>query len=268
MPQFQGFVVLFKRMEERFIRYIIIFIFAAIATLIDGGIGMGYGVSLTTFLLSIGVGTAVASASVHIAEVVTSLVSGVSHFILGNFDQKIFTFLAIPGVIGGALGAYSAVHLADITLTRPVIAFILLSLGVLIIVKFVRKKEFLDAEYDRPRVRHLMPLGFVAAFVDAIGGGGWGPITTPTLVLRNANPQHVIGSVNLAEFFIAFSISLTFILSLPKLDLAIVLPMIIGGVIAAPLGALITKKLPIRTIGIIVGTVIIILSLRTIFLAI
>jgi uncharacterized protein len=254
-------------MEERFVRFIIIFCFATIATLIDGGIGMGYGVSLTTLLLSIGIGTAVASASVHIAEVVTALISGISHFLLGNFDQKIFTFLAIPGVVGGSLGAYSAVHLQDIALTRPVIACVLLALGILIIVKFVRKKEFLDAEYDRPRVRHLMPLGFLAAFIDAIGGGGWGPITTPTLVLRNANPQHVIGSVNLAEFFIAFSIALTFLLSLPKIDLTIVLPMIIAGIIAAPLGALITKKLPIRTIGIVVGTVIILLSLRTILLS-
>ncbi len=254
-------------MEERFVRFGIIFCFAALATLIDGGIGMGYGVSLTTLLLSIGIGTAVASASVHIAEVVTALISGISHFLLGNFDQKIFTFLAIPGVVGGSLGAYSAVHLQDVTLTRPIIACILLALGVLIIIKFVRKKELLDAEYDRPRVRHLMPLGFVAAFIDAIGGGGWGPITTPTLVLRNANPQHVIGSVNLAEFFIAFSIALTFFLTLPKLDLTIVLPMIIAGIVSAPIGALITKKLPVRTIGIIVGTIIILISLRTILLS-
>lgn len=254
-------------MEERFIRYLIIFGFACIATLIDGGIGMGYGVSLTSLLLSIGVGTAVASAAVHVSEVVTSLISGVSHFLLGNFDQKIFTFLAVPGVFGGALGAYGAVHLEDIALTRPTIAFVLLALGILIIVKFIRKKEFLEAEYNRPRVRHLMPLGFAAAFIDALGGGGWGPITTPTLVLRNANPQHVIGSVNLAEFFIAFSIATTFFLTLPTIELAIVLPMIVGGIIAAPLGALITKKLPVRTIGIVVGIVIILLSLRTIFVS-
>lgn len=255
-------------MEQKLFQHILIFIFAVIATLIDGGIGMGYGVSLTSLLLAIGIGTAVASASVHIAEVVTSLVSGVSHFFLGNFDQKIFTFLAIPGVFGGALGAYGSVYFADTVFIRPVIACLLLTLGVLIIVKFVRKKEFLDSEYDRPRVRHLMPLGFVASFIDAIGGGGWGPITTPTLVIRNANPQHVIGSVNLAEFFIAFSISITFFLTLPKIELSIVLPMIIAGIIAAPLGALITKKLPIRTVGIIVGILIILLSLRTIIVTI
>lgn len=254
-------------MEERVVRFGIIFLFACIATLVDGGIGMGYGVSLTTLLLSIGVGTAVASAAVHISEVVTALVSGVSHFLLGNFDQKIFTFLAIPGVFGGSLGAYTAVHFADATFVKPAIASLLFVLGVLIIVKFVRKKELLEEEYERPRVRHLMPLGFVASFIDAIGGGGWGPITTPTLVMRNAHPQKVIGSVNLAEFFIAFSISLTFFMTLPKIDLAIVLPMIVAGVISAPLGALITKKLPIRTIGIIVGVVIMLISLRTIVLA-
>lgn len=253
--------------EEKIIRFGIIFLFATIATLIDGGIGMGYGVSLTTLLLSIGVGTAVASASVHIAEVVTALVNGVSHFLLGNFDQKIFTFLAIPGVFGGALGAYCASHYADAVLVRPFVSGLLLILGVLIIVKFTRKREILELEYERPRVRHLMPLGFVAAFIDAIGGGGWGPITTPTLVMRNANPQHVIGSVNLAEFFIAFSISLTFFMTLPSIDLAIVLPMIVAGIIAAPLGALITKRLPTRMVGIIVGCVIILLSLRTIALA-
>jgi uncharacterized membrane protein YfcA len=250
--------------EEKVIRFGIVFLFASIATLIDGGIGMGYGVSLTTLLLSIGVGTAVASAAVHIAEVVTALINGVSHFLLGNFDQKIFTFLAIPGVFGGALGAWSAVHFADAPLIRPAIATLLFVLGALIIVKFVRKREFLDEEYRRPRVRHLMPLGFVASFIDAIGGGGWGPITTPTLVMRNANPHHVIGSVNLAEFFIAFSISLTFFITLPHVDLAIVLPMILAGIIAAPLAALITKRLPTRTVGIIVGIVIMLLSLRTI----
>lgn len=254
-------------MEERTIRYALILLFAFIATLIDGGIGMGYGVSLTTLLLSIGVGTAVASASVHIAEVSTALFSGLSHFKMGNFDQKIFAFLAIPGVFGGVLGAWSAVRFEDATWIRPAIAGLLLILGSLIIVKFLRKKELLDEEYDRPRVRHLMPLGFVAAFVDAIGGGGWGPITTPTLVLRNAHPQQVIGSVNFAEFFIAFSIATTFFFTLPKVELGIVVPMIIGGMIAAPLGAFITKRLPHKTVGILVGGLIVLLSLRTIVMA-
>jgi uncharacterized membrane protein YfcA len=253
-------------MEHIISRQLIILVFAIVATIIDGGIGMGYGTSLTTLLLSISIGTAVASASVHIAEVFTALASGLSHVKMGNFDQKIFAFLAIPGVFGGVLGAWSAVHFQNETFIRPLISCILLVLGVLIIFKFTRTKEILNTEYDRPRVRHLMPLGFVAAFIDAIGGGGWGPIATPTLILRNAHPQHVIGSVNFAEFFVSFSISLTFFFSLPKVEFAIVIPMIIGGLIAAPFGALITKKVPYRTLGIMVGCLITLLSIRTIVL--
>lgn len=254
-------------MGDKTIQHGLILIFAMIATVIDGGIGMGYGVSLTTFLLSVGVGTAAASASVHIAEVFTTLFSGLSHFKMGNFDQKIFAFLAIPGVFGGALGAWSAVHFEDYTFVRPIISIILLLLGILIIIKFTRKHEILDSEYERPRVRHLMPLGFFSSFIDAIGGGGWGPITTPTLILRNAHPQQVIGSVNFAEFFVTFAISITFFLSLPKIELSIVIPMIIGGIIAAPAGAYLTRYFSHRTLGILVGGLIIILSLRTIVLS-
>ncbi len=254
-------------MEHSLAKHFLIFLFAIVATVIDGGIGMGYGTSLTTLLLAIGIGTAVASASVHIAEVFTALASGLSHFKMGNFDQKIFAFLAIPGVFGGVLGAWSAVHFQDAVFIRPTIACVLLILGIFIIFKFYRKKEILDAEYDRPRVRHLMPLGFVAAFVDAIGGGGWGPIATPTLVLRNAHPQQVIGSVNFAEFFVAFSISITFFFALPKIQLSIVIPMVIGGLIAAPFGAWLTKRIPHRIVGMMVGGLIILLSLRTIILA-
>ncbi len=254
-------------MGDKTIQHGLVLIFAMVATVIDGGIGMGYGVSLTTLLLSIGVGTAVASASVHLAEVFTTLFSGLSHFKMGNFDQKIFAFLAIPGVFGGALGAWSAVRFEDYVFIRPIISLILLLLGILIIVKFTRKRELLDTEYERPRVRHLMPLGFVSSFVDAIGGGGWGPITTPTLILRNAHPQQVIGSVNFAEFFVTFAISVTFFLSLPTIELSIVIPMVVGGLIAAPLGAYLTKRLSHRTVGILVGSLIILLSLRTIIIA-
>ena len=248
-------------------KLLIIFLFALIAELIDGGIAMGYGVSLTTLLLSIGIGTAVASASVHMAEVFTTLFSGLSHFKLGNFDKKIFAFLAIPGVIGGVLGAYGAVKFQDASSIRPIISGILLVLGTLIVVKFIEKKEMLEHEYERPRIRHLAPLGFVAAFVDALGGGGWGPITTPTLIMNNAHPKQVIGSVNFAEFFVTLAISITFFLALPKIDLAIVVPMIIGGLIAAPIAARITKKLPHRTVGIMVGVLIMLLSLRTLIMA-
>lgn len=254
-------------MEEKFLRYFIVLIFAFIAQLIDGGLGMGYGVSLTSLLLSIGVGTAIASAAVHISEIFTTLVSGVSHFKIGNFDKKIFTYLVISGVIGGAIGAYTAVKFQNASLIRPFVSGILLLMGLLIIIKYVKKREILEQEYKIPRRRHLIPLGLVASFIDAIGGGGWGPISTPALIVNNTHPKRAIGSVNFSEFFVTLSISLTFFLTIPKIEWGIIAPMIIGGVVAAPIGAMITKKLPHRVLGIVVGCLIIFLSLRTILKA-
>lgn len=228
---------------------------------------MGYGVSLTTMLLSIGVGTAMSSAVVHFSEVFTSLVSGSSHFRIGNFDKKIFKFLAIPGIIGGVFGAYVAVRAQNLFFLRPAISFVLLFLGFLIIVKFLNKNDPLKHTYDVPRIRKLMPLGFIAAFIDAIGGGGWGPITTPTLIAGNGDPKKTIGSVNAAEFFITLSISATFLLSLRAIDWKIVFPLLLGGIIAAPIAALLTNKLPEKIVGISVGISIIILSLRTILIS-
>ena len=251
-------------MDEKFLRYFIILIFAFVAELIDGGIGMGYGVSLTSFLLSIGIGTAMASAIVHISEIFTAFFSGISHFKVGNFDKKIFTYLVIPGTIGGAIGAYTAVKFQDASLIKPFVSGILLLLGLLIIIKYIRKRDILEQEYKTPRIRHLLPIGFAASFVDAIGGGGWGPISTPTLVINNTDPKKAIGSVNFAEFFVTLSIALTFFLTMPKIELGFIAPIIIGGIIAAPIAAMITKRLPHKTVAIIVGCLIIILSLRTI----
>lgn len=254
-------------MEEKFLKYFIVLIFAFIAQLIDGGIGMGYGVSLTSLLLSIGFGTAMASAAVHITEIFTTLVSGASHFKLGNFDKKIFTCLAISGVIGGAIGAYTAVKVQDVSLIRPLISGILLLMGLLIIIKYVKKRDILEQEYKIPRRRHLVPLGLVASFIDAIGGGGWGPISTPALIVNDTHPKKAIGSVNAAEFLVTLSISLTFFLTIPKIEWSIIAPMIIGGIIAAPIAAMITKKLSHRALGIAVGCLIIFLSIRTILKA-
>ena len=250
-------------MTEKFFRYIILVLFAFIAELIDGGLGMGYGVSLTSFLLSVGFATAVASASVHMSEMFTTLVSGVSHFKLGNFDKKIFKYLIIGGLPGGILGAYFAVKLQGFTFIKPIISGILLILGLMIIIKFLRKKQAED-KYLLPRIRKLLPLGFVAAFVDAIGGGGWGPITTPTLIATNSHPKKTIGSVNFAEFFITVAISITFLLTLTNINFGVILPLIVGGIISAPIAAFLTKKLNYRVLGIIVGTLIILLSIRTI----
>ncbi|MBI2850225.1 MAG: sulfite exporter TauE/SafE family protein [Chloroflexi bacterium] len=226
---------------------------------------MGFGVSLTTLLLSIGTGTAQASAAVHIVKIFAGFFSGVSHFRLGNFDKRIFIYLTGSGVIGGAIGAYAAVKFQEVSLITTFVSGILLLMGLLIIIKYARKKEgALEHEYETPHRRHLIPLGLVASFVDAIGGGGWGPISTPILVVNNTHPAKAIGSVNAAEFFVTLSISATFLLTLTKFEWTFILPMIIGSIIAAPLAAMITRKLPHRALGIVVGCVIIFLSLRTI----
>ena len=252
-------------MVEKTLRYAILVIFAFLAELIDGGLGMGYGVSLTSLLLSIGLGTALASASVHISEVFTTLISGVSHFKLGNFDKKIFIYLTITGVFGGVLGAYVAVKLQDVKFIKPLIAGILLIFGLIIIIKFLKKKQ--ETEYLQPRIRKLAPLGFIASFVDAIGGGGWGPITTPALIATNTHPKKAIGSVNFAEFFVTLAISITFLLTLDNIDFKIIVPILIGGLISAPIAALVTKRLNHKILGILVGSFIILLSIRTILIS-
>lgn len=252
-------------MEEKILRYLILVLFAFVAELIDGGIGMGYGVSLTSFLLSMGIGTAVASAAVHMSEIFTTLASGISHFRFGNFDRKTFVYLAIPGIVGGAIGAYISVKVQNISVIKPFVSGILLILGLFIIIKYMKKMEII--EYSIPRIRKLVPLGFFAAFIDAIGGGGWGPISTPTLIATNTHPKKTIGSVNFAEFFVTLSISITFFLALGNIEWGMVFPMIAGGLVAAPLAAFLTKKLPHKVVGISVGFLIIILSLRTILKA-
>ena len=251
-------------MVEKILKYVLLILFGFLAQLVDGGLGMGYGISLTTLLLSIGFATALASASVHIAEIFTSFASGVSHFKLGNFDRKIFTYLTVSGVIGGVLGAYSAVKLQNIALIKPIISGILLIFGFVIILKFFKKNK---EEYILPRIRGLLPLGFTAGFVDAIGGGGWGPITSPTLIAANSHPRKTIGSVNFAEFFVTLAISITFLLTLENIDFKIIIPIIIGGIVAAPIAAFLTKKINHKVLGIGVGLFIILLSIRTILLS-
>lgn len=252
-------------MDEKFFRYIIILFFAFIAELVDGGIGMGYGVTLNSLLVFIGIGTVMASASVHISEIFVSFFSGVSHFRAGNFDWKIFIYLTIPGIFGGIIGAYAAVRFQNSPFVVLLVASILLLLGFLIILRHIRKKDILEQEYRTPRIRHLLPLGFVASFIDAIGGGGWGPISTPTLILNNADPKKAIGAVNFAEFFVTLAISMTFLMTVSRIEWGFITFLVIGGMIAAPISAKITKMLSHKTVAIMVGCLIITLSLGTIF---
>jgi uncharacterized protein len=233
-----------------------------IAQMIDGSLGMAYGVSANSFLLTVGLQPAVASASVHAAEVVTTLVSGLSHLKFGNVDKRMVLRLLIPGIIGGGVGAYILTSI-DGNVIKPWIAIYLLIMGIRILFKAFRP----TAEHDRePKTGLLVALGLVGGTCDAIGGGGWGPVVTSTLISTGHSPRKSIGSVNFSEFFVTLTESIVFIVTLGLKDnWKIILGLLIGGVIAAPFGAMLTKKLPTKAIMIVVGLLIIFLQLRTLY---
>ncbi|MBL7910304.1 MAG: TSUP family transporter [Bacteroidia bacterium] len=231
-----------------------------IAQLIDGALGMAYGITATTFLLSFGISPAASSASVHTSEVFTSGVSGLMHLKFGNVNKKLFKNLLIPGVIGAILGAYILTSLSNFNyIIKPVVSLYTLILGGIIIYKAIKKNT------ARKKTKRIFPLALFGGLLDSIGGGGWGPIVSSTLIAGGRNARYTIGSVNLAEFFVALASSLTFITLIGLTHWMIIAGLIIGGVIAAPIGALIANKIPTKTIMILVGLVVIIISLKRIF---
>ena len=238
---------------------ILIFIVVGfMAQMVDGAIGMAYGITSTSVLLSLGIPPSTASACVHAAETFTTGASGLAHWKFGNVDRRLLWSLAVPGVIGGVMGAYALTHIPGDAL-KPYISSYLLLLGLFIIYKAVhRKPSFVDVPPN-----NVAPLGLMGGFVDAIGGGGWGPIVTSTLLGQGATPRYAIGTVNLAEFFVTLAISATFLLTIGLELWPIISGLIIGGIIAAPFAALATKHLPAKALMIIVGCVIVGLSLRT-----
>jgi len=227
--------------------------------MINGALGMGYGISSTTFLISIGIPPAAASASVHTAEIFSSGVSGYSHWRFGNVDKKLFIGLLVPGIIGGIIGAYILTSIPGETI-KPFIAVYLLIMGILVLRKAFKKIRVREVKTK------LAPLGFFGGSLDAIGGGGWGPIVTATLLVRGNNPRFTIGSINLVEFFVTIAESITFVLTIGLVHWKIILGLIIGGVTAAPVAALLCKKLPIRALMIMVGILIMLSSLRILYL--
>lgn len=240
---------------------ILLFILAGfVAQLIDGALGMAYGVTATSFLLSFGLSPAVSSASVHASEVFTSGVSGLMHLKFGNVNSKLFKNLLIPGVIGAILGAYILTSLEDYSqYIMPIVSIYTLILGIIIIRKALQKKR------ARSKVKRLFPLAAAGGFLDSIGGGGWGPIVSSTLIANGKNPRYTIGSVNLAEFFVALASSFTFIATIGFTHWSVIFGLIIGGVIAAPIGAFMANKIPTKAMMILVGILIIITSLKRIF---
>lgn len=245
-------------MWEDFLLYVAV---GLVAQMVDGAIGMAYGVTSTSVLLSFGVAPATASACVHAAETFTTAASGAAHWKLGNVDKKLVMRLAVPGMIGGALGAYVLSNI-DGKSIKPYIATYLLIMGLYIIYQAVRK-----AVTEREPPRHVAPLGFAGGFVDSIGGGGWGPIVTTTLIGQGTAPRYAIGSVNLSEFFVTLTISLTFLFTIGLELWPIITGLIAGGIVAAPFAALATKHLPDKPLMVIVGCVVILLSLRNLIAA-
>ncbi len=231
------------------------------AQLIDGSLGMGYKVSSTTFLLSFGIPPVLASASVHTAGVFTSISSALAHIRFGNVDRQLVIKLAIPGVIGGVIGAAVLTRLPT-DIIKPAVALYLMVMGIIILYKALRQQSLI------PAAGRITPLAFAGGFFDAIGGGGWGPIVTSTLIARGNTPRFVIGSVNTAEFFVTLLQVITFFFLLTSIHVNAVIGLVVGGVIAAPAAAYISKHLKPGRIMIMVGIVIIILSLRTFYLAI
>lgn len=246
-------------------RRLLTFAFAGlIAQLVDGALGMAFGVTATSVLLSGGTAPAVASATVHLAEVGTTFVSGVSHWRFGNVSWRMVALLGLPGAAGGFVGA-SVLTSIDGDAAAPAIAVLLLTLGVVVVARFAFGARPTPAPESHLRGRFLSPLGVVAGFVDAIGGGGWGPITTPTLLtFGKVEPRRAIGSSSAAEFLVSVAASVGFLLGLADepIEAGLVAALLIGGVIAAPFAAYLVHRLDTRVVGTLVGTLIIVTNLR------
>jgi uncharacterized membrane protein YfcA len=227
-----------------------------LAQLIDGALGMAYGVTASSLLLSFGLPPATTSATVHAAECFTTGASAVSHHAFGNVRAQLFRRLLLPGVAGAVVGAYILSSVPGERMA-PWVAMYLVVMGAVIIRKAFR--EF------PPRVvtTHLAPLGFVGALVDAIGGGGWGPIVASTLMARGNDARETIGSVNAVEFFVTLAASVVFILMLGLTHWVVIAGLALGGLVAAPVAAFACSRVPARPLMVGVGLLVIALSIRT-----
>jgi len=236
-----------------------------LAQLIDGSLGMAYGVTSTTMLLAFGMSPAIASASVHVSEVVTTAASGISHIKFGNVDKKMVYRLIIPGVIGAFLGATFLSNIPG-DLIKPYVSLFLMLLGVYVLVRFLFNVKQKAKKKARLSTKQSIPLGFLAGFLDATGGGGWGPVTTPVLLSKNGmSARKVIGTVDTSEFAIAVSASIGFFISLgfSSISWIWVVALMIGGVVAAPIAAWLVRIVPGQLMGVLVGGFIILTNART-----
>jgi uncharacterized membrane protein YfcA len=221
------------------------------AQLVDGALGMAFGVLSTSSLLAFGVPPATASAMVHVTEIFTTAASGASHVLHKNVDWRLVARLAPAGMIGGAIGAFALSNI-EAEFMRVVVSIYLIGIGLFIMYKALRPL------WPREVRDWVVPfVGTGGGLLDAMGGGGWGPIVTGSLVGRGHNPRQVIGSTNLTEFLVTTVISATFIVTLGWSELSSAIGLIVGGVLAAPLGGYIVRKVPTRIAMVAVGIVII-----------
>jgi uncharacterized protein len=246
---------------------IVLIIVGFFAQLVDGALGMAYGATSSSLLLAVGLSPATASASVHLAELGTTAASGVSHWRFGNVDWRTVRRIGIPGAIGAFTGA---VILSSVSadLARPWMAGILLALGVYILCRFTLFATPKPRGRRYVRGRYLAPLGLGAGFIDATGGGGWGPVATPTILATGKyEPRKVIGSVDTSEFLVALAASIGFLLSLGRQGIAwtYVAALLIGGLAAAPLAAWLVRHVTASLLGASVGGLILVTNARTMF---
>ena len=241
-------------------------IFGLLAQLVDGTLGMAYGVTSTSLLLSAGAAPAIASATVHLAEIGTTLASGTAHWRFGNVDWRTVALMAVPGAVGGFAGA---VFLSSLSaeLAKPWVAGILFTLGVYILIRFSRPRKVVNPDPERRlRAVFLAPLGLVAGTVDAMGGGGWGPIGTSSLLSSGRlEPRKVVGSIDTSEFLVTLGASAGFLiaLSFSEINTGWLLALLAGGLVAAPIAAWLVRKLPARVLGAAVGGIILVTNTKT-----
>lgn len=231
-----------------------------VAQLVDGALGMGYGVTATTALLAGGTAPAAASATVHLAKVGTGIASGLAHWRFGNVSWRLVALLGVPGAAGAFVGATVLSNL-DGDAARPVVSTVLMVLGVVVIARFAFGRRPEPAPESRLRARSMGPLGAVGGFVDAVGGGGWGPVTTPTLLtFGRVEPHRVVGSVSAAEVLVAFAASVAFLTSAQTIDFGLVAVLVGAGVAVAPLAAWLVRRLHAEVSGTLVGAAVVLVN--------
>ena len=246
-------------------RFILLALFGLVAQLVDGSLGMAYGLTSTSLLLTIGIVPAVASASIHLAEVGTTLASGVAHWRFGNVDWRVVRWLAIPGGIGAFTGAVVLSSISAKAIS-PFIAVFLILLGCYLLVRFAVLGGQITVRPGKLSGRLLLPLGLGAGFLDAVGGGGWGPISTPALMASGKlAPRKAIGTSSTSEFVVAACASIGFLIALDTsvVALPVVGALLLGGVIAAPFAAWLSRRLHPRLLGSAVGGLIVLTNGRT-----